>query len=787
MNFNPNLNTLIAAVFACNGKVFLPNQDISTNGSNYVKALELSITAEQYGFVLSKDLIMALSHLPEKEINSIGQTILDSLKNSVGGHVLFEPMYPNFPQQVIEASELELFLNAVVHYMGSWIGLRILPKYEKTQRKILEKIPTPKVVDICSATDLANYMKNMVTANVSYSVAQCYSLNAIAPIFDEFTDIKFLTILNNCDIPNKENLAFWANYIVKNTDNTTFNQVMLDKFSTVTDVLRFVAAYSEGDKSLAATFKVAKLSRPMRKLILNLTEKVCNKQSDKDQLGENFLKYRSEWVRVAFACHSGEYSRQYPETTQFLSKLRNNEKIRTFNGELETAYANGDVDSLVTLLSIRPGVFARNLTRLLAQEKPEFEKFVSKKKQAALALALYNKKTQAKKTIFGEKLSAMNIQTKKFEEPADATCKVEFTGFTEQDHARFVQSFGEVADKISTPVLLQVHNHFKNMEAKMKAGGRAIMPKGGVSKMFYQSGSIGTYDLALCKQIETIAEQALINRFAKLPALGYTYIDPELKSQNIPFAMRSASKALKTVARGSTFPVEDKSNVRLFLWWKEAKYDRCDIDLSASMYDENFKNVGHCGYWHLRDEDGAFTHSGDIVSAPNGACEFIDIRRNLIPKNAAYIVMTLSSFSGQKYCDLPECFAGWMERDDDMQAGEVFDARTVNNKVDLSSNTTNIMPIVYDVKNNRMIWIDTAYSNGAIASNAHQNSDAISMILKSFVEGFKPNLHDLFEMHAKARGTIIDNPENADNIFSIHNGVTPYDFDVITSEFMADA
>ena len=103
--------------------------------------------------------------------------------------------------------------------------------------------------------------------------------------------------------------------------------------------------------------------------------------------------------------------------------------------------------------------------------------------------------------------------------------------------------------------------------------------------------------------------------------------------------------------------------------------------------------------------------------------------------------MTLSSYTGQKYCNLPECFAGWMERDN-LEEGEIFDARTVQNKIDLSSDTTNIMPIVYDVKNRRMIWVDTSYGNGSICSNAAQNSDAISMILKSWVETHKPTLYD---------------------------------------------
>lgn len=772
MNYNPNLNSLIATIFQATGKIFVPNAQ-SQFGENKVRAFEIAVSAEIYGFTLSENLLMALSNLNNVAIENVGKTILESLQVAVGANRVFQPMYPNFPKQVIDASDAELFVNAAMHYIGSWIGLRILPKYETIQRTVLENFPSPKIVSLCTEEDLNKYMQNMVTANVAYSEAQRLQLTPIALHFQANSTLN--NIVKGSDIPNKENLAFWANYFIQNTDIATFHDVVAEKFATVTDVLRFVAAYSNGDTSLAATFKVAKLPRSIRKTILGLVESVCSKQADKDQIGENFLTYRSEWIRIAFACHASEYSRQYPQACEFIAKIRNNEKINTFNSSLEEAFSKGDVDSLITLLSIRPGVFARNLTRLLAQEKPSFTKL-----KKAKPVRTYID-TSFKNNAVAQQLASLKVQTVAEGQSVSAS----FEGFNQEQHQLFVDAFNNVAHKVSTPVLLQVHSHFKHIDEKMNASGRAIMPKGGVSKMFYQIGSIGTYDLALAKQIVESIEFALMERFSKLPALGYTYLDPELKNQNVPFAMRSASKALKTVARGSSFSVEDKNNIRLFLWWKEAEHDRCDIDLSASMFDENFNPLGHCSFWNLRE--GAFTHSGDIVSAPNGACEFIDIDRSKISENVAYVAMTLSSYTGQKYCDLPECFAGWMERDEDMQSGEVFDPRTLKNKVDLSSNTANIMPIVYDVRNNRIIWIDTSYSNGAIASNAMVNGGAISMILRSFVETHKPTLYDLFEMHAKARGTIISDPEKADHVFSIHNGVTPYDFDVIASEYMADA
>lgn len=791
---NQTNSSIINAVLSATGKVFVPKSQDSW-GPNQIRVMELSITAETFGFVLSKELCMALSHQGNQEITKNGVMILDYLKNSVGAHQIYQPMYPNFPAQVISASDMELFVNAIVHYVGSWFGLRILPKYEKISRSILEKTPEPKVIQLCSEQDLYNYVENMVSANVSYSPAQRESLVAIAMFLQEQNSLDNLVQKN--EIPNKENLAFWGNLYLQNSWN--FKQVIAHRFATTTDVLRLIAAYSNADTSLAVTLRVAKLSRCIRKVFMNLLENVCNAQKDKEQLIENLLTYRSEWVRIAHALHIGEYASKFPESYALLTKIRNNENIVTFNSRVEEAYYQGNSQALIEALQSRPGVFARNLTRLLVTEKAEFPKFISKAKQRAAYLKKIQDERNASmnsNVVFtssiAQQLQGFKVQNNESQvETVTPEVMVQdvhdiFNGlFSQEVRQNFIQAFSQVAKNVSTPVLLQVHSHFKHIEDKMTVGGRAIMPKGGLSKMFYQSGSTAKYDLADCKKIESIAQEALIARFADMPSLGKVYIDPALKQQNVPFAMRSATKALKTVARGSTFDVQkDAQNVRLFLWWKEPESERVDIDLSASMYGENFENLGHCSFWNLRDT--GFTHSGDIVSAPNGACEFIDIDHSKIPENTAYVAMTLSSYTGQKYCNLPECFAGWMERDN-LEEGEVFDARTVKNKIDLSSDTTNIMPIVYDVKNRRMIWVDTSYGNGSICSNASQNSDAISMILKSWVETHKPTLYDLFEMHAKARGEIVDTPEKADQIFSIHEGVTPYDFDVISSQYMADA
>ncbi len=48
----------------------------------------------------------------------------------------------------------------------------------------------------------------------------------------------------------------------------------------------------------------------------------------------------------------------------------------------------------------------------------------------------------------------------------------------------------------------------------------------------------------------------------------------------------------------------------------------------------------------------------------------------------------------------------------------------------------------------------------------------------------KTNLFDLFWPHVKARGEACDSVEEADFVFAVDEGLTPFDFETIASEFL---
>jgi len=75
-------------------------------------------------------------------------------------------------------------------------------------------------------------------------------------------------------------------------------------------------------------------------------------------------------------------------------------------------------------------------------------------------------------------------------------------------------------------------------------------------------------------------------------------------------------------------------------------------------------------------------------------------------------------------------------------------------------------------------------SNPRWQNNVHGNLSGIAVTLQSLVSLKKPNLYDLFALHAQARGGLVDSPEAADAVFSVENG-TPFRQEEIASEYLA--
>lgn len=239
------------------------------------------------------------------------------------------------------------------------------------------------------------------------------------------------------------------------------------------------------------------------------------------------------------------------------------------------------------------------------------------------------------------------------------------------------------------------------------------------------------------------------------------------------------------MARGSRFSINENARyLRSFIYWKEPQGDRTDLDLSAVLLDENLKVLDNVSYFNLRSDRYNAYHSGDITSAPNGASEYIDIDlEDLKSKGVRYISIMVNSFTHTPFCDLPECFVGFMERES-IKSGEIYEPKTVVNKSDITSSSEQVMPMIIDIYNMEVVWADLMVSSSSWINNVHYNKNNVIFAIKSMLNAVKPNMYDLAMLNVLARGELVSSKEEADVIFSLTEGITPYDVDIIMGEYI---
>lgn len=694
-------------------KVLPPNKTGTVEQSTNAVAT-ISKNLECLGYTFSHELFEYLVRVPFGALTNFYKEIVPILKKQTGDHRQFRPMYPNFPLQVMMASDLELWLNAMVHY---WSDGSLLPSYEKEEKvPLLDENVKLKVLGLGYETDFNSIFTQLVGGNSSISesdkeivrwfVATVYQ-NDLIPLLPD-------------SIPQKEQLALLAGeFISHNVDTTPLQKYI----KTATDVLRIAVALSNGDVSLAKTTRFKNFGRPVRRFLLTLLEK-CG-----DNRTEDMLRYKNEWIRLGERLHPGEYAHKFPNSYKSFQVLRNSEPFTTFNSAVEKAIKNQSLD-ILPLLTKRPGEFARRLDHVL-RTQPE------------------------------------NV-------------------------SQVLSEFLEVADRVSTPVLLQVYGHFEHRgESKL----RSFMPKGSIAKMQVMPNTLPPLPKYNDKQHfnltnRIVASQIfdiLTERFSKLPSLGKVYLDETLKGYPVPFSQRSASKTLHTVSRGSKLDMPDGNTIRFFIWWHDGE-SRTDIDLSASALTDKWTTAFDITYYNLgwggkKDKNPTAVHSGDITSAPNGACEFIDIDINsAIEGGARYLVPQVYSYTQQPYKDLPECCFGWMARQYP-GSGEIFEAKTVQNKIDLTSDTKVCIPVVFDLKDRKAIWMDLALKSRTTfwGNNTASNKQGVGLMCQAMMELQKPSLYDLFLAHTLGRGGLVENKDEADIVFDESKA---FDIDEILSEYL---
>ncbi|MGB1257524.1 MAG: TerD family protein, partial [Thiolinea sp.] len=307
--------------------------------NNTAQVLTLNANLMSQGFVLAEDVFKALNTWSVASITDLATMLMPAVKQLKGSHVKHKPMYPNFPQQVMEASEVELYLNALLHYYsyGHW-----QPDYPELPREFAFETVKFQPIGFIDNTQFRSLFTTLLASRDSLSEED----KAIIAWFLEQDDAESLQLPD--EIPFHENKCLLAaDWLQRGRD-------IAPLVKTATDILRIVTYLSGGDVSLADNTRFKSLSRPLRRTLVKQLERVINE--------EDIGRHRNKWVRLFHNLHVGDYS---TKVFAIAKKARNNGKLESFYSHLEVALHTANIAACIRLLQARPGEFGRRLDHLL--------------------------------------------------------------------------------------------------------------------------------------------------------------------------------------------------------------------------------------------------------------------------------------------------------------------------------------------------------------------------------------------------------------------------------------
>ena len=111
---NKELNELLLR--RKNKIMLVEGSSLEVTSKEHVVTLVKNISS--LGYTFSVKALSVLFTYTVDELIQFNEDIISLVKKLIGADVEYKPMYPNFPNSVMEMEEAELYINALVHYVS---------------------------------------------------------------------------------------------------------------------------------------------------------------------------------------------------------------------------------------------------------------------------------------------------------------------------------------------------------------------------------------------------------------------------------------------------------------------------------------------------------------------------------------------------------------------------------------------------------------------------------------------------------------------------------------------
>lgn len=311
-----------------------------------------------------------------------------------------------------------------------------------------------------------------------------------------------------------------------------------------------------------------------------------------------------------------------------------------------------------------------------------------------------------------------------------------------------VGEFSKHADRVSTRVLIQLRNYFSGPGAaeapNLPFAGKSRSARNG----FLENRKSGDYS-DVVSAVDTALSTKLSGKNVYLADGG--------DSIGAMTSNRSTSQGARVVAPGSRIPVgDDPEFVTMFTHWRDIPGGgTVDLDVSALFLTDDLHYSETVSYYSTGSAHARY--SGDIVSAPDGAEEYISVDlKHARSRGFRYMAILIHSYSGQSIGSIPECYAG-IAVSESLDFGS-FDAAAVEARFDLTAQGREVIPFLLDLETLELIWVDMAFKGASQGANL-SGSTSIGSLLSYIVSYQGLTVGDFLD---KSGANRVKDPKDAD-------------------------
>ena len=357
---NNSINSI--ALRHLNGIYIAKNIDNNVNETLSIEELATLIKKfEGYGYIFSKELAIAIS----KEERNV---IIDKLKSVIKVIEDFKSdknytvFYKNFPDEVINMSEVDLYINQILHY---WIGY--LPS--NSENVIKEDVEPSKLVkarelNLIDDEMIEKLFIDLLSSNVTLSEQY---LDDVC-ILTNNKSIKELEKYMEY-IQMKETLTVVSSYILKKEG------VLIGNFKTTTDILRLIAKIS-GDELNNKHIHFAYFSRTELSQLMTKLENLQNPMPD-------IKRYSKPW-HTFFKLYAKKINfHKYPKVRNAVDMLFGDISYMTERGKINEKIkrlpimSEEELDNFVKEYIVFYGDYVREILSLLNKaNENQYEKLL---------------------------------------------------------------------------------------------------------------------------------------------------------------------------------------------------------------------------------------------------------------------------------------------------------------------------------------------------------------------------------------------------------------------------